>query len=111
MRTRRTFGLAHTTFCRRFPNLVNSKKADPQNQQAIPHLAVRLLLLLGMKCRFLRLQIRDQGLNPFNRDLIANRQEHLPVMRDLFVELDARVAHGETRSSRVPRQPLWDACW
>ena len=63
-----------------------------------------------MKCRFLRLQIRDQGLNPFNRDLIANRHEHLPVMRDLFVELGARVAHGETGSSRVPRQPLWDAC-
>jgi hypothetical protein len=66
-----------------------------------------LLVLLRMKCRFLRVQICDQGLNPFNRDLIANRQEHSPVMLDLFVELDASVAHGGIRSSRVPRQPVW----
>jgi hypothetical protein len=31
-----------------------------------------LLLLLRMKCCFLRLQISDHRLNPFNRDLIAN---------------------------------------
>jgi hypothetical protein len=48
-----------------------------------------------MKCRFLRLQISDQQLDPLNRRLIANRQEHLPVMLDLFVEFAALVAHGE----------------
>src|SRR6266481_2429136 len=62
-----------------------------------------LLLLLWMKCRFLRLQIRDQGLNPFNRDLIANRQQHSPVMLDLFVEFGALLAHGE------PVQPRTEA--
>ena len=60
-----------------------------------------LLLLLGMKCRFLGLQICDQGLNPFNRDLIANRQEHSPVMLDLFVEFGAGVAHGEPVQPRT----------
>jgi hypothetical protein len=67
--------------------------------------------LLRMKCRFLRLQICDQGLKPFNRDLIANRQEHSPVMLNLFVDFGALVAHGEPRSNRVPRQLLLDAHW
>ena len=60
-----------------------------------------------MKCRFLRLQISDQHLDPFNRSLIANRQEHLPIMLDLFGELAALVAHGEP--VEPPRQPLLDA--
>ncbi len=54
-----------------------------------------------MKCRFLGLQICDQGLNPFKRDLIANRQEHSPVMLDLFVEFGAPVAHGEPVQPRT----------
>ena len=66
-----------------------------------------LLLLLWMKCRFLRLQIRDQGLNPFNRDLIANRQQHSPVMLDLFVEFGALLAHGGTRSTAYRGNIYW----
>src|SRR5438874_12271462 len=106
MGARRTFGLAHTTFFRRFPNPVNSKKAKT------PKINRRggLLLLLGMKCRFLGLQICDQGLNPFNRDLIANRQEHSPVMLDLFVEFGAGVAHGEPVQPRT-KATLLDAYW
>ncbi len=60
-----------------------------------------------MKCRFLRLQIRDQGLNPFNRDLIANRQQHSPVMLDLFVEFGALLAHGGTRSTAYRGNIYW----
>jgi hypothetical protein len=54
-----------------------------------------------MKGRFLRLQICDQDLNPFNRDLIANAQQHLPVMIDLFVELGALTAHGNPFEPRT----------
>jgi hypothetical protein len=60
-----------------------------------------------MKSGFLRLQISDKHLDPFNRSLIANRQEHLPVMLDLFVEFAALVAHGDP--AEPPRQPLLDA--
>jgi hypothetical protein len=55
-----------------------------------------LLLLLRMKGCFLRLQISDHPGKPFNRNLIANGQEYLPVMLDLFIEFVAPVAHGGT---------------
>ncbi len=67
-----------------------------------------LLLSLGVKGRFLRLQICDQGPNPFNRDLIADRQQHSLVMLDLFVEFGALVAHG-TRSRPLTGRSLLDA--
>src|SRR5947199_6330854 len=97
MGARRTFGLAHTTFCGRFPNLVNSKKAKSPKSTG----EAAYCFCSGMKCRFLGLQICDQRLNPFNRDLIANRQEHSPVMLDLFVEFGAGVAHGEPVQPRT----------
>ena len=59
-----------------------------------------------MKCRLSRLQFSDQRLNPFNRDLIANRQAYSPVMLDLFVEFFALVAHGNLLEPRVPT-PHW----
>ena len=62
-----------------------------------------LLLLLRMKCRLSRLQFSDQRLNPFNRDLIANRQAYSPVMLNLFVQFVALVAHGNLLE---PRNPL-----
>ena len=67
-----------------------------------------LLLSLRVKGRFLRLQICDQGRNPFNRDLIADRQEHSLVMLDLFVEFGALVAHG-TRSKPLTEAISLDA--
>jgi hypothetical protein len=54
-----------------------------------------------MKCRFLRLQISDHRLKPFNRDLIANGDEYSPVMLDLFIEFDALVAHGNPLEPRT----------
>src|SRR5437762_12896270 len=65
----------------------------PKNEKG-RQLRAALLRLLGMKCRFLRLQISDHLLKPFNRDLIGNRQEHFLIMLDLFVEFGALVAHG-----------------
>jgi hypothetical protein len=59
-----------------------------------------------MKCRLSRLQFSDQRLNPFNRDLIANRQAYSPVMLNLFVQFVALVAHGN-RSNRDRGNPHW----
>jgi hypothetical protein len=56
------------------------------------------LLLLRMKCCFLRLQISDHPGKPCNRNLIANGQEYSPVMLDLFIEFVAVVAHGPART-------------
>jgi len=74
----------------------------PHMRNSLSHRGSRLLLteaglpllLLRMKCCFLRLQISDQPGKPFNRNLIANGQEYLPVMLDLFIEFVALVAHG-----------------
>ena len=65
-----------------------------------------LLLLLRMKCCFLRLQISDHRLNPINRNLIANGQDYSLVTLDLFVEFNALVAYGN-RSSRDRGNPHW----
>ena len=57
--------------------------------------------MLRMKGHFSRLQICDQLLDPINRDLIANRQEHSPVMFDPFVAFVAFVAHGNPLEPRT----------
>ena len=95
-----------------YDNFAAGSQISSIQKSQIPKINRRggLLLLLGMKCRFLGLQICDQGLNPFNRDLIANRQEHSPVMLDLFVEFGAGVAHGEPVQPRT-KATLLDAYW
>jgi hypothetical protein len=65
------------------------------------------LLSLRVKARFLRLQICDQGLNPLNRDLIADRQVYSPVMLDLFVEFGALVTHGNPLQAANRGDPHW----
>jgi len=57
--------------------------------------------LLGMKGRFLRLQISDQRPKSFNRDLIGNCQKHFLIMLDPFVELDALATHWNPFEQRT----------
>jgi hypothetical protein len=58
-----------------------------------------------MKCCFLRLQISDQHLNPFDRELIANSQDYFPIMLNLFVQFFALVAHGNLLEPRNSAHP------
>jgi hypothetical protein len=46
-----------------------------------------------MKDRFLRLQISDSRLNPFNCKFVANCHGYFPIALDLFVEFNALIAH------------------
>jgi len=50
-----------------------------------------------MQRHLLRLQIRDQFLDPVNCELIPDSQKQFPVMLDLLVEWGALVAHRGTR--------------
>jgi hypothetical protein len=53
-----------------------------------------------MKCCFLRLQICDQRLKPFNRDLIANFQIGIPRPSD---GIERRRSGAEARAAALAR--------
>ena len=101
----RTFGLPIRHFA------AGSQISSIQKSQ-IPKINRRggLLLLLRMKCRFLGLQICDQGLNPFNRDLIAI-DKSIRRQCSIFLSSSAQVSHMGNPFNRVPRQRLLDAYW